>query len=375
MRTWQRRLLIGAALAIPFSACTGYLLFWPTGLDPEEWDPADAPDWEANHKLVSASILHPELDGPEAVVIDAKGRVVTGLADGRIVRFEPTFGSPVETVAKTGGRPLGVAYDAGGRLFVADATRGLLAVTDGGGVEVLSAEQGGRRFRFTDDLAIAGDGTVYFTDASDRFSMGEFEMEIVEHRARGRVLAYDPAAKATSLVADKLYFANGIALGPGEEYLLVAETASYRIRKVWLGGERRGQVETLVDNLPGFPDNIRWSPARKVFWVALGAPRNGTLDWLASHPFLRNAVVRLPSFLQPAPDQHSFVLGYDEKGKLVYDLQGSGESAYVPIASAMEHDGVLYLGSFSGNGVARIAAPQVGQKSQPGDVSGAESVE
>ena len=101
----------------------------------------------------------------------------------------------------------------------------------------------------------------------------------------------------------------------------------------------------------------------------------GTLDWLASHPFLRNAVIRLPSFLQPAPDQHSFVLGYDEKGKLVYDLQGSGESAYVPIASAMEHDGVLYLGSFSGNGVARIAAPEKGQKSQPGEVSSPESVE
>lgn len=357
MRTWQRRLLIGAALAIPFSACTGYLLFWPTGLDPEDWDPPDAPDWEANHKLVSASILHPELEGPEAVVVDQSGRIVTGLADGRIVRFEPTFGSPVETVAKTGGRPLGIAYDAGGRLLVADARRGLLAVGAGGGVEVLSSEQGGRPFKFADDLTIAGDGTVYFTDASDRFSIDDFEMEIIEHRPRGRVLAYDPASRQTSLVAGGLYFANGIALGPGDDYLLVTETASYRIRKVWLRGERKGDVETLVDNLPGFPDNIRWSPTRKVFWLALGAPRNGAVDWLAGHPFLRNAVVRLPGFLQPAPDQHSFVLGYDEKGKLVYDLQGSGDSAYVPIASAMEHEGVLFLGSFSGNGVARIAVP------------------
>jgi sugar lactone lactonase YvrE len=358
MRTWQRRLLIVAALAIPFSACTGYLLFWPTGLDPEDWDPPEAPDWDSNHKLVSASILHPELEGPEAVVVDQSGRIVTGLADGRIVRFEPTFGSPVETVAKTGGRPLGLAYDAGGRLVVADARRGLLAVTPAGQVEVLSTGQGGRPFRFADDLAIASDGTVYFTDASDRFSIDEFEMEIIEHRPRGRVLAYDPASRQTSLVADKLYFANGIALGPGEDYALVTETASYRIRKVWLRGERRGQVETLVDNLPGFPDNIRWSPARKVFWIAIGAPRNGAVDWLAGHPFLRNAVVRLPRFLQPAPDQHSFVLGYDETGKLVHDLQGAGESAYAPIASAVEHDGVLYLGSFSQGGVARISVVQ-----------------
>lgn len=357
MRTWQRRLLTVAALAIPFSACTGYLLFWPTGLDPEDWDPPEAPDWEDNHKLVSASILHPELEGPEAVVVDSSGRIVTGLLDGRIVRFAPTLASPVETVAKTGGRPLGLAYDAGGRLLVADARRGLLAVKPGGEVEVLATEQGGRPFRFVDDLAIAGDGTVYFTDASDRFSVGDFTMEIVEHRPRGRVLAYRPATRTTELVAGGLYFANGIALGPGEEYALVTETASYRIRKIWLVGERRGKVETLVDNLPGFPDNIRWSPARKVFWVALGAPRNGTLDWLAGHPFLRNAVVRLPEFLQPAPEHKSYVLGYDEKGTLVYDLQGTGESAYAPIASVLEHEGVLYLGSFSASGLARIAAP------------------
>jgi sugar lactone lactonase YvrE len=357
MRTWQRRLLIVAALAIPFSACTGYLLFWPTGLDPEDWDPPDPPDWDSNHKLVSANILHPELEGPEAVVVDASGRIVSGLADGRIVRFEPTFGSPVETLAKTGGRPLGIAYDAGGRLLVADARRGLLAVSPTGGVEVLAAEQGGRPFRFVDDLSIAADGTVYFTDASDRFSIDEFTMEVIEHRPRGRVLAYDPSSRNTALVADKLYFANGIALGPGDEYALVTETSSYRIRKVWLHGERRGQVETLVDNLPGFPDNVRWSPDRRVFWVAIGAPRNGTVDWLAGHPFLRNAVVRLPSFLQPAPEKRSFALAFDEKGKLVQDLQGAGDAAYAPIASVIEHQRYLYLGSFSHGGVGRIAAP------------------
>ncbi len=41
----------------------------------------------------------------------------------------------------------------------------------------------------------------------------------------------------------------------------------------------------------------------------------------------------------------------------MYDLQGSGDSAYAPIASVVEHQGVLYLGSFEDVGVARIAAP------------------
>jgi sugar lactone lactonase YvrE len=351
-----RRLIYLAALAVLFSACTGYLLFWPTGLDTEDWDPPEAFDWPGNQKLAGAQILHPELAGAEAVAFDPQGRMVTGLLDGRVVRFDPG-GGPVETIAKTGGRPLGVAFDAGGRLLVADAYRGLLAIDQAGAVQVLSTGQGGRPFRFTDDLAIASDGTVYFTDASDRFSLAEFKLDILEHRPRGRVLAFDPKTGTTSLVADKLYFANGIALGPGEHYLVVTETSSYRMRRVWLRGERRGQIETLVDNLPGFPDNVRWSPSRRVFWVAIGAPRDGAVDWLAGHPFLRKVVVRLPEFLQPMPDRHSFVLAYDEKGALVHDLQGSGDSAFAPIASALEHEGRIYLGSFQAHGVARIKAP------------------
>ena len=352
----RRRRLVLLALLLPVTTCTGYLLLWPTGLDPEDWSPPEAPSWPVNQALDVRGVLHPELPAPEAIAFEPDGRLVTGLADGRIVRFDPA-GGPVEEIARTGGRPLGMARGPDGALFVADARRGLLGVSSSGAVTVLATGHGGRPFRFVDDVAIAADGTVYFTDASDRFGVDEFVLDILEHRPRGRVLAYHPASGQTELVADGLYFANGIALAPDDASLVVAETSSYRLRRVWLAGERRGQIETLVDNLPGFPDNVRWSAERRVFWVALGSPRDGTVDRLAGWPFARRIIARLPGFLRPGPRAHSFALAFDERGALVHDLQGTGERARMLLSCVAERDGRLYLGSVQEDGVAWAPAP------------------
>lgn len=345
------------AIALLMATCTSYFLAWPTGLNMEEWQPPEATDWPTNQALLPETILHPELSGPETMVIDPQGRIVTGLTDGRIVRFAASQTGPVETLVNTGGRPLGLAYDASGNLIVADADRGLLAVSPSGHIDVLTTGHDGRPFRFTDDVAIAQNGLIYFTDASDRFSIADYKLEILEHQPRGRVLVFEPKTRTTALIADKLYFPNGIALGPDDAYLVVAETSSYRLRRIWLAGEQRGESETMVANLPGFLDNVRFSPARGVFWVAIGSPRNTMVDWLAPHPFLRQIVVRLPSFLQPAPERHSFALAYDEHGKLVHDLQCVGNDAYAPVATVLEHRGRLYLGSFAAAGIATVPAP------------------
>src|SRR5436305_1182212 len=95
--------------------------------------------------------------GPEDVVVDADGTVVTGVADGRLLRVHPDTGL-VENIADTGGRPLGVELLPDGRLLVCDAERGLLAV-DPGGVEELTTEP----MRFCNNAAVGADGTVWFT--------------------------------------------------------------------------------------------------------------------------------------------------------------------------------------------------------------------
>jgi hypothetical protein len=259
-------------------------------------------------------------------------------------------------LAQTGGRPLGLHHDAGGKLIVADANKGLLSVAEGK-VTILAAEAAGVRFAFTDDLTIGQDGTIYFTDASSRWPVAKFTMDILEHRGSGRLLAYHPDTGKTEVLLKDLFFANGVALGPDEAYVLVTETSSYRVRRYWLRGGKAGQNDVFVDNLPGFPDNLTWSPTRKVFWVAIGSPRDPVLDKLGPHPLLRKMVARLPKALQPAPKRHAWVIGLDEKGTIVSDLQHVSPSSYSPIASVVEHDGWLYLGSFVRGGLARVKAP------------------
>jgi hypothetical protein len=86
-------------------------------------------------------------------------------------------------------------------------------------------------------------------------------------------------------------------------------------------------------------------------------PRDSGLDKLAPYPTLRTMVARLPSALQPKPKRHAWVVALDEKAAVTADLQDASDSSYSPIASVIEHDGWLYLGSFSHPGVARVKAP------------------
>ncbi len=70
-----------------------------------------------------------------------------------------------------------------------------------------------------------------------------------------------------------MYFANGVALSENEDFVLVCESARYRITRFWLSGPNKGSSDVFVDNLPGFPDGVS-SDNRGTFWVALFTVRN-----------------------------------------------------------------------------------------------------
>src|SRR5256886_969201 len=201
--------------------------------------------------------------GPEDVVVDGAGRIVTGVADGRLLRIDPDSGR-VERIADTGGRPLGIELLPDGRLLVCDARRGLLAVDpEGGSVETLTGEP----MLFCNNAAVAADGTVWFSDSSGRFGIDHWRAEMLEHSGTGRLLRRDPGG-AVEVVLDGLEFANGVALSADEDFVVVAETGAYRLRRVWLRGDRAGTDDVFVENLPGIPANVSTGPDG-LFWVAL----------------------------------------------------------------------------------------------------------
>jgi len=347
-----------AAVMAALAALALGALFWPFGgAAPQPWTPPPAPALEGsyarNEALAAASRIEVGGRGPEDVAVARDGALYTGLADGRIVRLRA--GRPPETFVTTGGRPLGLRFGADRVLYVADAERGLLAVSPAGGVEVLARAHAGIPFGLTDDLDVAADGTVYFTDASSRVGLGHSVRDVVEQHPTGRLLAYH-RDRGLRLMHDGLSFANGVALAADESYLLVVETARYRLRRCWLRGERAGHCDVMAANLPGFPDGVTRG-SLGTFWVALVSPRNALLDRIHPYPRLKRALLRLPDAVRPGPRAYGFVLGIEGDGRVVHNLQDPAGQAAAFVTNAVEHEGHLYLGSLERDALARVPRP------------------
>jgi sugar lactone lactonase YvrE len=353
MSFFKRFLLI---VVILIAAVVTYLLVAPVDIDPIAWQPPAAPElsgqYQQNNRLSSTERLSLGSGfAPEDVAIDSGNRIYSGFEDGRIIQLQPEGTAP-RLFANTGGRPLGLAFDPAGNLIVADAIKGLLSINPKGEVTTLLTSSDGALFGCLNDLDIARDGTIYFTEASKKFPMSKFAEDLLEHGPNGRLLAYDPKAQKSRTMLRDLHFANGVAVSPDQSFVLVAETGMYRVMRVWLSGPRQGQEEVFIDNLPGFPDGIS-SNGRDKFWLAIVSPRDKLFDKILPHPFLRKVVGRLPKFLQPAPQRYSFVLGLDTNGRVIENLQDPSSSCYAEIANVLEHDGSLYFGSIGESAIGK----------------------
>jgi sugar lactone lactonase YvrE len=347
-----RRVL--AALALVAGA---YLLWWPVAIDPVVFSPPPNPgmagpfapnDWLRAAEHIADGIGQ----GPEDITKGPDGFFYTGLQDGRVARFRED-GSGIETYANTAGRPLGMHFDARGNLIVADAFRGLLAISPERRITVLADSAGGERLLFPDDLDIAADGTVWFSNASQRFDQHHWILDFLETRATGSLLSYDPRTGKAGVRLSGLMFANGVALGPGEEYVLVNETLAARVTRLWLRGPKTGQKDTFV-TLAGYPDNLSFD-GMGTFWVAMPARRDAALEKLWEGTLLRKILLRLPfdpnrlAGRQP----YSWVAGVDVEGKVVHNLQDAGGGCG-GVTSVNRFDRKLWLGSIYTTHVCRV---------------------
>lgn len=345
----QLWVILGALLVIVIA----YLLLWPVVIDPVAWEPPADPGYVGvhapNRRLARMQVLPmPEHSGPEDVAVGPDGWLYVSTHQGAVLRYAATSSRP-ETFVDTGGRPLGLDFDRTGRLWIADGYRGLLSVAADGTVreEVTRIED--ESVGFADDLDVASDGTVYFTDASTKFSPRDHGgtypaslLDIFEHRGHGRVYAYRPSDGSVRTLAANLQFANGVALGPDERCLLVAETGLYRILQIMIPS---GEVRVLVDNLPGFPDNVE-TAGDGVYWIGLVSARSRPADGLAPHPWLRKVVQRLPAFIRPKAVPYPHLIALDADGEVLADLQAPGLD-YAKITGARPWRGHLVVTSLA----------------------------
>lgn len=319
---------------------------------PVVWQPpkVDRRSRPAKDSLPELHIIQVNGHGPEDVVVD-RGHVFTGVDDGRILRLTPD-GRRLDTIADTGGRPLGIELHPDGRLLVCDSQRGLLLVERASGqLEVLV--EAGADLRVCNNAAVAKDGTVYFTDSTSRFDLEYWRADVLEHGGTGRLLRRTPDGTVDTLL-DGLQFANGVALAADESYVVVAQTGSYTLDKVYLDD---GRHEVLVESLPAFPDNIA-TGSDGLIWVAMASPRVAALDLAHRlHPAVRKAYWKLPARLQVQEKRTVWTRAIDgATGKTVHDFCGTHPEFHMA-TGVREIDGRVYLSSLHERAIAWFDLP------------------
>lgn len=332
-------------------------------IDPVAYSPATMPELSgplaSNARLRNATLLGKgRILGSEDVEVGADGWIYCGVEDGAVLRLRESHGQEeIEVFASTGGRPLGLDFDSAGTLWVADLRLGLVAIDVQGKVESRSTTAGGVPIHFADDVAVAGNGKVYFSDASTRFGPREVQRDALEARPHGRLLEHDPVADTTRVLLEGLYFANGVAVSPDSRYVLVAETFRYRIRRYWLTGPDAGSDEVFIDNLPGFPDGVS-SDGEETFWIALYGLRDQRLDrYVHPRPWLKRLIAHLPQAWLGGTDSYGLVIAADPTGRIGLSLHDPGGTRISYVTSAEEYGGALYLGTVVGDAIGRYVLP------------------
>jgi hypothetical protein len=178
-------------------------------------------------------------------------------------------------------------------------------------------------------------------------TMQSFLLNMYNGDATGRLLEYDPEGKTTRVLIEGLWFSNGVAIDPAEEYVLVVETNGFRVIKHWLKGAKKGESENLIEYLPGFPDGISRSVDGN-FWVSLVAPYSPLLPLAAKSKLLRYVLgwVPLPKSIIK---KWGCVIKISPAGEILQVLLDPDGDTVSSISATTEIDGLLLFGNLGGN--------------------------
>uniref|UniRef100_A0A3P9KDV7 Zgc:194209 n=1 Tax=Oryzias latipes TaxID=8090 RepID=A0A3P9KDV7_ORYLA len=373
---WAELILFSKSLLAALLAVAVGVYLLPSPIDPKPHSlkgpppTLEGPLATNTHLQKGRRLFTGKLHGPESFTADEDGNVYTGTVDGKLWRISPDdnltfitqmgqnlpecgFSTDYEPVC---GRPHGLRMDRHNRLIVADSYLGLFAVDPQTGEKTLlrpNAEGAdGVPFAFLNGLEISAQtGTIYFTDSSSRWGRRHVKLEVIELNSLGRLLSYDPRSGGVSVLLDSLYMPNGIALSPDEDFLLLAESSIGRIHRFWLKGQKAGTGEVVLDNMIGYPDNIRLSD-HGTFLVGITTPRFRRLtppflDAIAPYPAVKRFLAKVVplSWYNILLPRYALVLELGLDGRIVGSLHDPEGRLTWAISDVFQHRGRTYLGS------------------------------
>jgi gluconolactonase len=209
----------------------------------------------------------------ESPLWTAEGRLLVVSVSRGLVYEVAIDGSGARPVVDVGGAPSGLAQDATGALWIAQGGSRLRrdpaayvapSVQRIVGTEVVRriTEVATDGLTAPNDCAVAANGTLWFTDPAGSPLHGTPEP--------GRVWTLRPDGTLALQIDDVLY-PNGIAFGPEQRFLYVAETAGRRVLRYPCRDGGLGPAETLIELTDGHPDGLAVDAAGNVVVAAVTA--------------------------------------------------------------------------------------------------------
>jgi gluconolactonase len=155
----------------------------------------------------------------------------------------------------------GNTRDRQGRLITCEhESRRVTRTEYDGSITVLADSHGGRRLNSPNDVVVASDGAIWFTDPIFGI-LGYYEGQKHESENTPAVYRLDPATGALSVMADDIPGPNGLAFSPDEKTLYVIasrDTPNRTIRAYDVApGGRLSRGRVFFDAAGGTPDGFR----------------------------------------------------------------------------------------------------------------------
>ncbi|MEM9832170.1 MAG: SMP-30/gluconolactonase/LRE family protein [Bacteroidota bacterium] len=351
-----RIIIISLFIAIAlFSVAVIAILVQTSPLNPIAWIPPEPPQLTgalSQNELLSTSekvSLH-GWQGPEDIAIDKEGNIYTGVHEagsfdsGVILKIDPE--GNYSTFCNTDSWVLGLHFDKQGNLIACDSKRGLISINKEGDLTVLAQEdEHGNPILIPNDVDIASNGMIYFSNSSSRvrFSMENVMKIIMEARSDGGLYRYNPETKQVTTLVDSSFFGNGVAVSRHDDFVLMVDLTKYRVLKYHLKGPKKGNTETFLDNLPGFPNGISRRPDGS-FWLGFSTKRDTGLDRIHPQPYMKKLVYNLPKWAQPQQVPYGMVMHLSESGEILNTFYDTKGKVVREASSIEEYDGHIYVG-------------------------------
>jgi sugar lactone lactonase YvrE len=195
-----------------------------------------------------------KIPGAEGIAVANDGRICVGAEDGWIYAISPQ--GEVSQFAKLPGRPLGIAIDQQGNLFVCDwEAHGVYKVTASAEVSCFADADtdGAHKIQCPNFCVFDEQGNLYVSDT------GTSRRNAQIYKPDGKIFRISPTGQC-ELFADGLYQANGLAIRRGESALYVIQSAADNVLKLELKADGRlGKVGVYARDLIGLPDGMAFT--------------------------------------------------------------------------------------------------------------------